>query len=960
MKKILLRLFLVMIFLAIITPPALYFGGKAFAHWYANSWADKMIDLEEKGLLSTSFGAAWTDVVYGDKMDELSQVEKEKGKRGGPKIVSGIPVEDYPSLKVVEKLNKLNKYSNQITILDRNGKLIADIKTDHRRAPYDSIPKVLIGAVLGAEDKTFFENSYGFEFDSFVRAAGRSIISSVKKMRKVSPKGTSTVTQQVAKMFVSQLDSKGQRYVSRSVDRKLREIRIAAALRKMYTPEEIMEVYMNHCLTSSYGLIGVADISRGLFGKEAMELSDAECVYLARMVKWGTNIPTKIKRQCRIDMPRMATILAWDSVKVDSVLAEIDTMTFQKPKQIETAHGHLVDLANVYWHKFLRQNGYSEKEIIEFDLIDPESLIRKKGNAEIRLTIDLPLQKFLEEQVKKRGYGKDTTIVTDVRVGSFGEDVELSYRPKDTIRQLTTLTKATKFSDPDKEFYTLLDSGETLITNIRYKKLEKNRYRRSVFYYGRRPVLVDGQYFSYGIIDSKTGKLRAYYSRDRLGSRAAGLINRSVPNGSSTAKPILNALMMDLKEFSTISKWNDTLPVEDTTLAWRRTIRRTPKGGGEVSFLNTENRRPYRVRNHGYHLEGENFIFDLLATSNNIFAVENIYRLDGTLFDKAGKIDREKFALGQLLYRLGIYERMKKEFAGREITGVRVYKEIARIVGADVDAVSYRGKKYPISDKLYSIALGTLELTLLEQMHLFNMLYSNQLIKEPKEHPSLFIDKIVLQGKEYLLDTVDAVTKYHPFSSKNALRPTQLGLHKRLSGKWDGLKAYDVLYPKALPADTIPFSDSLMSLTTPLSNFAKSGTSDDILRPYNADVTTKKRTNYCHWNGVVRVDLGVFDTTSKKSEIVDLTVACIGEGNRKNTGPRDGKSLHRFLTKSLLKKGGIKVKRGKRFYVNYENLLKRGYSDSLKLVAAKDSLTQADSLTKSGDSTKTTMFGVEW
>jgi membrane peptidoglycan carboxypeptidase len=75
------------------------------------------------------------------------------------------------------------------------------------------------------------------------------------------------------------------------------------------------------------------------------------------------------------------------------------------------------------------------------DLINPNSLIRKKGNLKIRLTVDLPLQRELEKLVNNRGYGPDTTIMDEVRIGSKGEQVKLSYVPKDTLRHIRVLTK---------------------------------------------------------------------------------------------------------------------------------------------------------------------------------------------------------------------------------------------------------------------------------------------------------------------------------------------------------------------------------------------------------------------------------------------------------------------------------------------------------------------------------------
>src|SRR5690606_23450547 len=106
------------------------------------------------------------------------------------------------------------------------------------------------------------------------------------------------------------------------------------------------------------------------------------------------------------------------------------------------------------------------------------------------------------------------------------------------------------------------------------------------------------------------------------------------------------------------------------------------------------------------------------------------------------------------------------------------FKELSRIVGVDIDSTISYGKRVPLSDSMYSVALGTLEMNLYEQMHLFNSLYNNDLIERPADHPSLVIDQIILNGNNVPIN--DTVRRFHPFSDINNLRPTYLGLHKRL------------------------------------------------------------------------------------------------------------------------------------------------------------------------------------
>ncbi|MBD3240079.1 MAG: hypothetical protein GF331_05795, partial [Chitinivibrionales bacterium] len=767
-----------------------YFVAKWFFERHFNGWGEKLVDLERRGLLSTRFGAAWQDVLTGQAMhDEAAKItEPDSGAQGDTiAIVDGVRIDDYPSLSLVARLNEIHVYSNTIEITDRKERQVALIRTDHTRGKLEEFPRTLIAALIAAEDEHFWTNDLGFEFRSYVRAAVDAVKRSVFSFRLRTPKGTSTITQQVAKLFISHLDEQGRRYVSRSVDRKLREMRIAAALRKMYTPEEILEVYLNHCVTSDYGLIGYKDIALGLFDKQPKQLTDAECVYLSRMVKWGRNLRYKIIQQCHIDMPRIAAALQWDKAKQDSIFAELDSLTFKKPKRIVTEQGILVDCANEYWMRVLRRNGASDERMGDFDIIDPNSLIRKKGNLTIQLTVDLPLQRALEKLVDARGYGPDTTILTEARIGSFGEDVTLGYAPEDTLRHIEVLSEPRTFSEPGSSYEVTLDAGDSLITNIRYNKKGNDTYRRSCFYYAPRLVKVDGQYYAYAAIDSRTGKLLAYYSRDRIGSRLAGLLDYRTPNGSSTAKPIFNALNFDLGVFRPYDTWTDTTAVHKD-VPWRRKLeyyRGRPIG---VVFEKSAVRgKGYHVHNHGYIFEGCNYIFDHLATSNNIFAVETCYRLDRRLFDPSGAVLPDAFPLVQYFYRMGALTRIKEKLKRSSVTGVRVYKELVRVLGVDVDTTMVGDTPRPISDSLYSVALGTMELSLLEQLHLFNVLYDNNLVERPAEHPSLFVESIVLNNHPIPVD--DTVKLYHPFADINNLRPTYLGMHKRLvSNRWDGLQ----------------------------------------------------------------------------------------------------------------------------------------------------------------------------
>ena len=80
----------------------------------------------------------------------------------------------------------------QITkVLDRDGKVIGEIGATHRTVvPYAKIPKVMVQALLAAEDAEYFEHE-GIDYKGMVRAFIENVI------RRKFAQGASTITQQV-------------------------------------------------------------------------------------------------------------------------------------------------------------------------------------------------------------------------------------------------------------------------------------------------------------------------------------------------------------------------------------------------------------------------------------------------------------------------------------------------------------------------------------------------------------------------------------------------------------------------------------------------------------------------------------------------------------------------------------------------------------------------------------------
>ncbi len=130
---------------------------------------------------------------------------------------------------------------------------------------YDEIPPYLQLAILAAEDNQFYNHS-GINYFSNIRAIYKSIL----RMRR--PEGTSTITQQLARMLLGRYE--------RTLDRKIKELLIAWKIEKQYSKQQILTLYCNQH-NMGRGIYGVAAAADTYFGKQLKDLTLEECAMIA-------------------------------------------------------------------------------------------------------------------------------------------------------------------------------------------------------------------------------------------------------------------------------------------------------------------------------------------------------------------------------------------------------------------------------------------------------------------------------------------------------------------------------------------------------------------------------------------------------------------------------------------------------------------------------------------------------
>lgn len=151
-------------------------------------------------------------------------------------------------------------------VLDRNGDLVGTIFSQNRTpVALSHVPEVLRVGMVAVEDERFYSH-HGFDIVAILRAAVRNLQAGT------IVEGGSTITSQLARTL----------YLNQEVtlSRKVVEALLAVKLERVFTKEEILELYLNQIYLGN-GAYGVETASRTFFGKSVSDLTLAESAMIA-------------------------------------------------------------------------------------------------------------------------------------------------------------------------------------------------------------------------------------------------------------------------------------------------------------------------------------------------------------------------------------------------------------------------------------------------------------------------------------------------------------------------------------------------------------------------------------------------------------------------------------------------------------------------------------------------------
>jgi penicillin-binding protein 1A len=160
-----------------------------------------------------------------------------------------------------------------------DGTLLAEYARERRLfQPAETIPPMVIGAFLSAEDKDFYSHT-GISIDGLVRALRDNVVARIEGDVSIQG-GGSTITQQVAKNFLLSSEQ--------TWERKAKEALLALRIESTFSKDRILELYLNEIFLG-FNSYGVAAAALNYFDKALYELKLSEVAYLAALPKGPNN-----------------------------------------------------------------------------------------------------------------------------------------------------------------------------------------------------------------------------------------------------------------------------------------------------------------------------------------------------------------------------------------------------------------------------------------------------------------------------------------------------------------------------------------------------------------------------------------------------------------------------------------------------------------------------------------------
>ena len=364
----------------------------------------------------------------------------------------------------------LPKTDQRSVVLSKDGKVLATLAGAENRVAVSlkKVPLSVQQAVIAIEDAKFYEH-HGVDPAGLARALLFNVRSGG------AYEGGSTITQQLIKNTLVGNE--------KSVDRKVKEARLAVLLEKQMSKHQILQAYLNETYFGN-GAYGIQAASEYYFGLDVSKLSLAQAATLAGVIRSPQTYEP-------IHHPKTAR------VRRDLVLQRMRELNYITPAQqksassspvVASAHPLAPSIAP-YFVEFIKQ------QIINDPRIGPTAAERERalfyGGLRIQTTLDSPLQTEAGKaaaQVLNRSSDPSSALVSidpttgavramvggkDFDTSKFNLAVQGKRQPGSTFKPMTMVAALNAGISPGLQFDT---PSPLTITDATGKTVQVSNY----------------------------------------------------------------------------------------------------------------------------------------------------------------------------------------------------------------------------------------------------------------------------------------------------------------------------------------------------------------------------------------------------------------------------------------------------------------------------------------------------
>lgn len=279
-------------------------------------------------------------------------------------------------------------------VFARDGRLVATLFEQNRDpAKLQQISKSMQNAVIAIEDSRFRKH-HGIDWRGVARAALANLAAGRLQQ------GAGTITMQLAR----------NRFLTneKSFSRKFKESILALRMEKLFSKDEILELYLNQIYFGG-GAYGVNAAAKHYFQKKASALTVAESAMLAGLIQAPSHLnpyrhPQEARRRQKQVLKRMEEQHFLDGKHYQEAVQQAEAMKFVNEPETASNSG------------MLKCPYFTTFAIHEASAVVPQSDIYRQGLS-IYTTLDFDLQRQAESVVKRAiaeggaGYGVDNAAL---------------------------------------------------------------------------------------------------------------------------------------------------------------------------------------------------------------------------------------------------------------------------------------------------------------------------------------------------------------------------------------------------------------------------------------------------------------------------------------------------------------------------------------------------------------------